>query len=343
MSHLREIEELWGQVVVPRSPLEHFQRHILGERYDEASAAGLTAPPDWDPNRLMANRLGTALDSVMSTIYSRLARFVLHDIEQHALYGALAIRLEWLFLSRQDSFDTTATGAIVGSLAFNDHATAIRFCELGEYPKSRTSPTISNRTAAYQAVIADGLRGLLLNEEELTAPLRGEIPLPAKPTSFDKSFAECLANIAKPDADGFAASLHQYVVDSRKVRTSFKTDRVFCTAAQGLYALAKHVNPELIEKFKPEGLPNWDVDLAIWSQTKRNPIADLNLRDLCSELQETLIELRTPRWFRPYSAPAPVATVTGSHNTWHQNQVHFYEAAAMEEERAFLKMRGYIQ
>lgn len=217
---------------MPSSPLQHFQLTILGDRYEETLADGLTAPEDWDPNRLMANRLATALDSVMPTIYSRLARFVLNDIEQHALYGALALRLEWLFLSRQDSFDTTATGAIIGALAFNDHATAIRFCQLGEYPKSRTSPTISNRTAAYQAVISDGLCGLLLNEPSLAAPLFEEIPLPAKPTSYEISFADCLVHIARMNPDGFAASLRQYVIDSRKIRTSFKTDRVYCTAAR---------------------------------------------------------------------------------------------------------------
>lgn len=328
---------------MPSSPVQHFQRTILGDRYEETIANGLTAPTGWDPNRLMANRLGPALDSVMPTIYSRLARFVLKDIEQHALYGALALRLEWLFLSRQDSFDTTATGAIIGALAYNDHATAVRFCQLGEYPKSRTSQTISNRTAAYQAVISDGLCGLLLNESSLTAPLLQEIPLPAKPTSYEVSFADCLVHIARMNPDGFAASLRQYIIDSRKIRTSFKTDRVYCTAAQGIYALAKHVNPELVETFTPSGLSNWDADLASWCQSSRNPIADLDLKPLCNELQETLIELQTPRWFRPYSAPAAAQAVTGSHTAWHQNQVNAYEADLIEEERAFMRMRGYTE
>jgi hypothetical protein len=343
LSHLKEIKEFWGDAAVPTSPFEHFQRAILGDRFEETLANGLTAPEDWDPNRLMANRLGTALDSVMPTIYSRLARFVLKDIEKHALYGALALRLEWLFLSRQDSFDTTATGAIIGALAFNDHATAVRFCQLGEYPKSRTSPTISNRTAAYQAVVSDGLCGLLLNKPSLTAPLFQEIPLPAKPTSYEISFADCLVQIARMNPDGFAASLRQYVINSRKIRTSFKTDRVYCTAAQGIYALAKHVNPELVETFTPSGLPNWDADLAGWCQSSRNPIADLDLKPLCTELHETLIELQTPRWFRPYSAPVPTQAVTGSHTVWHQNQVNAYEADLIEEEKAFLKMRGYTE
>lgn len=77
--------------------------------------------------------------------------------------------------------------------------------------------------------------------------------------------------------------------------------------AQGLAAILRRINPNLLSEFDSSSIELWDNELWNWSEAHTVSFASLNLKPLSHELHETLIDLEKPQWLE-YKRPSDMST-----------------------------------
>lgn len=120
------------------------------------------------------------------------------------------------------------------------------------------------------------------------------------PDQKEEGFVEALYNflvgVARHQPALVAKGLSDHILAIKNMRLKDDLDDAVNLAVQGLYRMCEWIDPDLVSEFDVDQPRPWDAEFHRWCEEHPDPLADVDLTSISSDLHEIVVRNQWPEW-----------------------------------------------